>query len=315
MNIPPLFSVLLANYNNGKYINDAIGSIINQSYQNWEIIVVDDCSTDNSLEILKKYDKIEKLHIYRNKENRKCGFTKRKCIEKSNGELFGFLDPDDMLTPDALYIMVQAHLANPDVSLIYSTHYECNEELEIQKTADFVGQLPENISICIAPHGQRISHFATFKRQFYNKTIGLDQTLKRAVDQDIYLKIEETGKVLFVNKPLYYYRRNPNGISSQNNALKVSYWYLKILNNTVKRRKKLNSKLKSITEAELNSMCRCYYEEKITQTKLKKNYYKVLILHFYRLKYYPFKEILRQFRHFLGGFFTNYFNKGKVHRS
>ncbi len=130
--------------------------------------------------------------------------------------------------------MVQEHHANPDASLIYSTHFECNEKLEIQKTADFVGQLPADISLSIAPYGQRISHFATFKRLFYDKTIGLDQSLKRAVDQ-IYLKMEETGKVLFVDKPLYYYRINPNGISSLKNALKAYYWHLKILNNTINK--------------------------------------------------------------------------------
>ena len=72
----PLFSVLIANYNNGKYLMDAIDSIRRQTYTHWEIILVDDASTDNSKELYKELEKDNRIHIYYNEENRGCGYTK-----------------------------------------------------------------------------------------------------------------------------------------------------------------------------------------------------------------------------------------------
>lgn len=102
LNKTPLFSVLIANYNNGKYLMDAIDSVWRQTYTHWEIILVDDASTDNSKELYKELEKDNRIHIYYNEENRGCGYTKRRCADLANGELCGFLDPDDALTDDAL---------------------------------------------------------------------------------------------------------------------------------------------------------------------------------------------------------------------
>ena len=98
----PLFSVLIANYNNGKYLREAINSVYSQIYTNWEIILVDDASTDNSQEIYSELEKDDRIHIYYNEKNMGCGYTKRRCAELANGELCGFLDPDDALLPHAL---------------------------------------------------------------------------------------------------------------------------------------------------------------------------------------------------------------------
>ena len=91
----PLFSVLIANYNNGKYLMDAIESVRQQTYTNWEIILVDDSSTDNSHELYKELEQDERIHIFLNNQNRGCGYTKHRCAELANGEICGFLDPDD----------------------------------------------------------------------------------------------------------------------------------------------------------------------------------------------------------------------------
>ena len=87
----PLFSVLIANYNNGKYLMDAIESVRQQTYTNWEIILVDDCSTDNSHELYKELEQDERIHIFLNDQNHGCGYTKRRCAELANGEICGFL--------------------------------------------------------------------------------------------------------------------------------------------------------------------------------------------------------------------------------
>ena len=104
-----LFSVLIANYNNGQYLQDAIDSILCQTYTDWEVVIVDDGSTDNSKEIYRQYEQNSRFHIVYNEQNRGCGYTKWRCVEEAHGEICGFLDPDDVLMSDALEKMEKVH--------------------------------------------------------------------------------------------------------------------------------------------------------------------------------------------------------------
>ena len=142
MSDQPLFSVLIANYNNGKYLMEAIESVRQQTYTNWEIILVDDGSTDNSADLYKELQKDERIHIFFNDENKGCGYTKRRCVELAQGELCGFLDADDALTTDALQEMVQAHKDNEDAGLIHSRYYESSKDLEIIGISTGQGGIP-----------------------------------------------------------------------------------------------------------------------------------------------------------------------------
>lgn len=219
----PLFSVLIANYNNGKYLMDAIESVCSQTYSNWEIILVDDASTDNSADLYVDLKKDERIHIYRNEKNMGCGYTKRRCAELANGELCGFLDPDDALTSDALEIMVQAHVKHPDASLINSTCYITDEKLNINYLSNNECQIPKESSFLEYGHG--ISHFATYKNTFYKCTNGISDSILRAVDHDLYFRLEEVGEVIYVDKPLYMYRHGTgNNISLGENSRKALYW-------------------------------------------------------------------------------------------
>ena len=76
VNTKPLFSVLIANYNNARYIEESIESVFNQTYSNWEIIIVDDDSNDNSIKLLEKFKNEDRIKIYKNEENKGCGYTK-----------------------------------------------------------------------------------------------------------------------------------------------------------------------------------------------------------------------------------------------
>lgn len=219
----PLFSVLIANYNNGKYLEQCLSSIMAQTYTDWEIVIVDDASTDNSSDIYEKFIDDKRFTIVLNRKNEGCGYTKRKCVEMAQGDICGFVDADDALAENALEILIKHHRDNPDFSIIYSTHYICDEHLMPQKIADYVGQIPENCkSWSIAR--PVISHFATFKRSKYLTTEGISPIYRKAADKDLYYKLEFTGPVLFVNKPLYYYRQHANNISLNENSI-VAYQY------------------------------------------------------------------------------------------
>ena len=202
----PLFSVLIANHNHGDYLMDAIESVKAQTYAHWEIVIVDDGSTDNSFELYAELDKDSRIKVFRNEENRGCGFTKRRCLEMAQGELCGFLDADDCLVENALEVMVEAHQSHPDCSLIYSQMYLVDPQMNIIKVSEHQRALlpGETFLTC---HGIGvISHFVTFKKACYDKTEGMDESLRIAEDVDLYFKLEEVGETLFLPKPLYYYR-------------------------------------------------------------------------------------------------------------
>jgi glycosyltransferase involved in cell wall biosynthesis len=231
----PLFSVLIANYNNGKYIEDALQSIFKQTYENWEIIIVDDASTDDSQKVYEKHKNNPKVKLYFNDQNMGCGYTKKRCIDLAIGEICGFLDPDDILDKEALLLMVEEHSNKPSCSLIYSTLYLCDEQLNINKRSTYQVQVPENSSFLEMKAGQ-VSQFATFKRSLYCQTEGINPKFKRAVDQDLYYKLEEVGRLFYLDKPLYYYRVNQGGISSFKNANKAFAWSLLARINACDRR-------------------------------------------------------------------------------
>ena len=224
----PLFSILIANYNNGRYLQDAINSVLTQTYTNWEVVLVDDFSTDNSFEIYDKYKNDSRFHIFFNEKNRECGYTKRRCVELASGELCGFLDPDDKLDPNALELMVQQHNVKPQCSLIYSTLYLWDATTDSKIILEDVGAIEKGEDFLISSN-KIVSHFAVFKKAFYDKTTGIDKGLSSAVDFDLYVKLEEVGELLFVDIPLYYYRQgNVNSISIGTSELKNKAFYNRI---------------------------------------------------------------------------------------
>ena len=223
----------MANYNNAGYVEEAITSVFNQTYEDWEIILVDDCSTDCSGEIVKNYENRDRVQIYYNKENKGCGYTKGRCIEIARGDICGFLDPDDVLREDALEIMVEEHIKYPDAGLIYSTYYGCDKNLNPEFIPPWVGEFRSGENQLTAT---RISAFATFKKKDYEKTEGINPKLKRAVDQDLYFKLEEVTETHFVNKPLYYYRKHEDSISTFDNRYRAKYWHLVAAFNACERR-------------------------------------------------------------------------------
>lgn len=227
----PLFSVLIANYNNGKYLMDAIESVRRQTYVNWEIILVDDCSTDNSHALYKELEQDERIHIFLNDQNHGCGYTKRRCAELANGEICGFLDPDDVLLPNALNDSVgniQEHL---DCVLSFSRFYMCDESLNKTgkcRRLDLKGKSYfENRDYCP-------EHFVAFKKEAYDKTAGIDSMLQAGVDQDLYFRMEEVGGVAVMDKFTYLYRQNSTALTST--PYWCYYWNTIVRHNTCMRR-------------------------------------------------------------------------------
>ncbi len=240
-----IFSVIVANYNNGKYLLPLIESIQKQTFRAWELVIADDCSTDNSMEILAPYMAHSgvppsgvppnQIKVIRHEQNRGAATTFRTAMENSVGEFVALLGADDALTLDALQIMYDAHLQYPKASMVYSRYYDCDGELNIVGIGTLTKPIEEVKSII---HQICVANLVTFKRKFYDQTEGLNPYFKRALDQDLFLKLEEVGEVVFVDKPLYYYRRHSAGISQEGNSEKARMFHIMAMYDAYKRRKK-----------------------------------------------------------------------------
>ncbi len=218
------FSILMANYNNAKFIEEAINSVIFQIYQEWELIIVDDCSTDDSIEKINKFLGNKKIKLIRHKYNEGYGGALRTAANNASNLILGILDSDDKLHDNALKIVAEAYQKHPDVGFIYSTMWICDSEMKNCVIKESIGPIiPEKTSI----FKTNISHFKTFRRAAYQKTTGFDPNQKKAVDKDIIYKLEEITNLKYINKPLYYYRSHQGGISQGRNMFQARvYWYI-----------------------------------------------------------------------------------------
>lgn len=232
----------MANLNNGKYIVEAMDSVLAQTYPNWELIVSDAASSDNSIEIVERYIAQHpevRIALYKNDTQLCCGANKRKCIELSHGDYYIFLDPDDAFTSDALATLLSYH-QKKDYSIVYATHYFCDENLQTLSISTYPGQIPHGESHLTSMKGH-ISAPALCSRRYYNLTEGINPMLPVSEDQDMYIKMEEVGFVAFVNKPLYFYRHHDHNTSWNEQRELLN------LENTIKVRKAAYWRRKNMT--------------------------------------------------------------------
>ncbi|WP_199120900.1 glycosyltransferase family A protein [Pedobacter sp. ASV28] len=225
---PTLFSILVANYNNGHYIAECLDSLIKQDYESIEIIIVDDASTDNSIHIIKQYqNQHPNIFLFHNSENKGVGYTKKRCIDEAKGEILGFVDPDDAIALNAITKMIEMHKKNPQASLVYSNLYYCDEKLHITGKK-YIKQVPQGQYDFFNDDGD-ISAFTSFKKSSYLKTIGINPYLKNAEDQDLYFKLYDVGEAILIDERLYYYRIHIGGLSTLANVDRSYFWRWKVI--------------------------------------------------------------------------------------
>lgn len=227
----PKVSIAMTTYNTAEYVKKAIKSVKIQSYDNWELVIVDDRSTDHTMKVVKKavdhYGIKSKTKIIRRSQNGGYGQSLKTAIERGIGELVAIVDSDDALgSSKALSIMVAAHGKNPDASLIYSTYYVCRgKKLKVEGSKlKKITPIPAGKTYLGGKMRKwRVSHLKVFKRSSYNKTSGLDEQLLKSVDNDLILKLEEVGKLIYIDQPLYFYRRRAESITGMFSKRSKSY--------------------------------------------------------------------------------------------
>lgn len=115
----PLVSIIMGTFNCASSLHTCIDSIINQSYTNWELIICDDCSTDETLLIASKYDeKFENIRLIRNKENMKLAYSLNHCLKYAKGKYIARMDADDICFSDRLEKQVDFLENNPKIDVV-----------------------------------------------------------------------------------------------------------------------------------------------------------------------------------------------------
>lgn len=129
MNQQPLISIVTAVFNSEKYLAEAIRSVLNQEYMNWEWIIVDDGSTDNSFEMIEKASQLDKrIKAIRNEKNSGPAITRNRGIELAQGEFLAFLDSDDLWMKNHLMSNLN-YQKNKDALFVFSSYLKKNEDL------------------------------------------------------------------------------------------------------------------------------------------------------------------------------------------
>lgn len=215
MNNQLIVSVLIPCFNAEKYVEDAVRSIMTQTYQNLEIVLIDDCSTDTTPQILEKLkNEDNRIKIYRNEENLKLIKTLNKGITLCSGEYIARMDSDDISLPTRIEEQVKFLNENSDYSIV-STMFYTFKELSGKK------------NLYINPvHNEELRAFLLFKSGICHPASMIRKTLFTELNLEFeaeYLHVEDYAlwskamyktKLANLDKPLLYYRVHESQIST-----------------------------------------------------------------------------------------------------
>ena len=252
----PLFDVVVANFNNTRYLPELVESIRNQTHENWHLVIVDDCSTDDFEKFYQSQKNESRISFVRHKKNLGVSATFQSGISFGNGELIGLVGADDSLTNDALFECVRKFNETANASLIYTQANHCDQTMN--KVGLWKQTAPIDPAIHICQELPKISNFITFRRAAFEKTPGLDPSLKKAMDHDLILKLSETGKIHFLEKPLYNYRVHDGGISQGSSGVRAAQYSL-----LAQLRFHKSTKLQKLTPIQVRTQSHKYHSRSV----------------------------------------------------
>jgi len=235
-------SIIVPSYNHAQFLEERIESILNQDFHNFEVILLDDLSSDNSAEILKKYQNHPKVsHCIINEKNSGSTFYQwNKGIDLAKGELIWIAESDDVADPEFLAKLVPKFDQNPDLVLAYSQSYRMNAQGEVTGTwkdctdssdselftRDFELSGLEYFEKFLKT-GNTIPNASgvIFKKQTYLDVGGANPRLKFIGDWDIWAKIVTQGDIFFTHNCLNYFRYHDTSVIAQARKNKDHFEY------------------------------------------------------------------------------------------
>lgn len=216
-------SIITPTYNCARFIGETIESVINQTYQDWEMIIVDDCSSDNTEEIVKKYSKDDnRIKYVKLEQNSGAAMARNKAMELATGKYMAFLDSDDIWTKDKLDKQIKFMEKNN--YNITCTKYEQIDEIgqSLNKFIKVKNKVDYNGVLLTCPVGN--------STVMYNvETLGKFEVpnIRKRNDDALWLQMLKKEKYIYgMNDILMKYRIRSNSISSNKVDLVKYHWYL-----------------------------------------------------------------------------------------
>lgn len=213
-------SVIMPNYNCGNYIEETVLSVINQTYRNWEILIVDDCSTDNSVEVIRKLQEADgRIKLFVNEKNSGAAASRNKALREASGKWIAFLDSDDLWTTDKLEKQI-AFMAENGCKFSY-TAYEHIDENSVPMNIRVTG--PGNIS---KRKMFRYCYLGCLTVMYDCSELGVvqipDEIGNGENDYAIWLKVVKKHKCYYLPEVLAKYRVRANSLSHKSSKLKIA---------------------------------------------------------------------------------------------
>ena len=223
-----LVSVVVASYNHAEYLEQRMDSLINQTYQDIEILVIDDCSLDNSVEVLRRYEPHPKVRLIVREHNGGWVTVSNQGVEISSGEYIIFANCDDACDPRMIERLVDAMKSNPSAGIAFcrslmideggkllgddfsvrenSFRTKCNKDVLLTKKemSRFL------LHSCVIPNLSA----ALFRRVCYSDAGGLTSAYRVCSDWDLFFRVVARNDVAYIAAPLNEFRQHETTIRS-----------------------------------------------------------------------------------------------------
>lgn len=212
-------SIIMPAYNASKTIVESINCVLEQTYTNWELIIVNDGSTDNTLNVVEPFTKeTSRIKLVNLINNGGLPNARNAGVESSDGNFIAFLDSDDLWLPDKLNCQVDFHREHPDCFISHTNFDAFDAKGKVQRPFKKFLE-PDNLkkgNLLPGLYCKNVIGVLTvmMKRTVFEKVKGFDTSLWTLEDQDLWIRIAEKGYQFgYVDTILASYRISPNGIS------------------------------------------------------------------------------------------------------
>jgi glycosyltransferase involved in cell wall biosynthesis len=208
----PLVSIIVNCFNSERFLRDALDSIFQQDYSNWEIIFWDNASTDGSAEIAKSYN--SHLKYFKSSETTSLGKARNIAMSKATGKYVAFLDCDDKYLKRKTSIQVNI-MESSDIALCYGSVFVINEDSALinkNKVSDKYGYLFDHLLINYEINMQTVM----IRRSILlENNLSFDSSLRFSPDFDLFMRIAYENKLSSVSDFLVEYRKSDNSLTSK----------------------------------------------------------------------------------------------------
>lgn len=269
-----MISIIMSVYNVEKYLEECLASIFNQSYKDFELIIINDGSTDNSLTIINKYLKKYSNIVYLEQQNKGLSEARNLGLSFAKGEYILFIDSDDYIDKEMFKIMIEKIESNKsDMVIIGHTEFyddvkgnDCEVKLNISDSKSYSGLEVANLMLECNIMG--VAWNKLYKTEKLKKDNFYFESGRYTQDwYPIFKHISNLQKISFVNLPLYKYRLRSTSTTSKKNKKRLEDYYYaitSILNYVEENKEKFNensiNKFKCITFNNLLGLISSIYD-------------------------------------------------------